>query len=728
MKKLLVLLLSLALLLGVVPAQADQGAADVVMQGKVYHLTLDSVDIVDGRLTVVIKGYGGVLRWGESGPMVAGTPEARYGDEVVTASEVDLKVGSAFTFTFDRSDLPDEIWLNSYDQDVDPVLLWQAESGAAAEAPAESEPSTGRKIPGRKSSTPAGTAPGAAQPSTGRKIPGRKSAAPAEAFTPEPTEAPTPEPTPEPTAEPAPEPVGTEPEAGGWAVGDVVTFGRYEQDDNSANGAEPIEWIVLAADGDARLLLSRYGLAPMAYGDASGATWETSAVRSWLNGEFFRDAFPSEEQAHILESRLENPDNPHYGTAGGSDTTDLVFLLSIDELNEYLPVEGDRTTTSTDYAKASGAYTSSSNGNCWWWLRSPGMDPTFGAIVNSFGGSGGVYPNLDDPYRGDSCGTSDNCVRPALWVDPEGVAAPAESEAEPVQEPEAEPAAQDTLPAVLGALGEDVYRTTLEALQAGEVIERGSRGDTAKGVQQTLVAFGQGISVDGSVGPKTIAALNAVQAAFGLEVTEALDAAGYAELLPRLLVSTNPDAAEALLPGQLDEGEFEYMRACALVAQGKFASARDLFDQSRWGDWLERAEACVQPWPKTGVLYKNPAVQGSSTELAVQFNGESDVGMLVKIYTTDGTLARTMFIGGTGKATASLPAGTYVIKDGTGKNWYGEEEAFGKTGYYEIMTFSGGSQEIQLKRNYRSTITVNVQEDNPGADSVGADRENWEAF
>ena len=53
----------------------------------------------------------------------------------------------------------------------------------------------------------------------------------------------------------------------------------------------------------------------------------------------------------------------------------------------------------------------------------------------------------------------------------------------------------------------------------------------------------------------------------------------------------------------------------------------------------------------------------------MKFNTDPDTAMLVKIYTLDGVLARTMFIGGTGKATASLPAGTYIVKDGTGKNW-----------------------------------------------------------
>ena len=72
---------------------------------------------------------------------------------------------------------------------------------------------------------------------------------------------------------------------------------------------------------------------------------------------------------------------------------------------------------------------------------------------------------------------------------------------------------------VLDALGDEIYRATYDAICSGEVIRKGSKGDAAKGVQQTLIAFGQDIAADGSVGPKTIGALNAVQAAFGMEQT-----------------------------------------------------------------------------------------------------------------------------------------------------------------------------------------------------------------
>ncbi len=101
--------------------------------------------------------------------------------------------------------------------------------------------------------------------------------------------------------------------------------------------------------------------------------------------------------------------------------------------------------------------------------------------------------------------------------------------------PQPTPSPSDPVAAALAALGVDAYRPLREALGRGETVGDGSRGDAAKGLQQLLVAFGQDIRADGIVGPKTIAALNAVQDRYGLPRTAALDAAGLAALLPLLL-------------------------------------------------------------------------------------------------------------------------------------------------------------------------------------------------
>ena len=106
-----------------------------------------------------------------------------------------------------------------------------------------------------------------------------------------------------------------------------------------------------------------------------------------------------------------------------------------------------------------------------------------------------------------------------------------------LEAPAATPDAWPQVDEALKALGIDAYRALYDALSAGETVGEGSRGDAARGLQQMLVAFGQKVAVDGIVGPKTIAALKAVQAQYGLPPSEKLDAADLATLLPLLLTA-----------------------------------------------------------------------------------------------------------------------------------------------------------------------------------------------
>ena len=107
---------------------------------------------------------------------------------------------------------------------------------------------------------------------------------------------------------------------------------------------EPIKWRVLHTDGKQALLLSDVVLDDQKYHTKKkSVTWETSTVRSWLNGygaesneqsvdytqkNFIGSAFTPEEQAAIANSPLENGDSTEYGTEGGNSTADKVFLLS----------------------------------------------------------------------------------------------------------------------------------------------------------------------------------------------------------------------------------------------------------------------------------------------------------------------------------------------------------------------------------------------------------------
>ncbi len=192
-------------------------------------------------------------------------------------------------------------------------------------------------------------------------------------------------------------------------VGDYVFFGAYEQDNNTANGKEDIEWLVLDKKDGKVLVISKYALDCQQYNTSyTNVTWETCSLRKWLNGTFINEAFSEAEKAIIPTVTVSADKNPEYSTNPGNATQDKVFLLSITEANQYFSFDSARQCEATAYVEAQDAYVSSSNGNCWWWLRSPGLNQRYAASVYSDGDVGEGGPDV-------CYGTC--AVRPALWID-----------------------------------------------------------------------------------------------------------------------------------------------------------------------------------------------------------------------------------------------------------------------------------------------------------------------
>lgn len=207
-----------------------------------------------------------------------------------------------------------------------------------------------------------------------------------------------------------------------FSSGRYVTLGTYPQ---SANGDDltPIEWRVLARDGNKALLISRYGLDVQPYNsEKTDVTWETCTLRTWLNNTFFNKAFTSAEQATILTTTVYNfwtEGNTEWESGGGNTTQDRIFLLSYEEANQYLQVKyrqgiGDNNrasrVTPTEYALARGAYTQDYKtpegaDAGWWWLRSPGREQRHAAIVSH---NGFLSYSVVSSTSG--------LIRPAVWI------------------------------------------------------------------------------------------------------------------------------------------------------------------------------------------------------------------------------------------------------------------------------------------------------------------------
>ena len=183
-------------------------------------------------------------------------------------------------------------------------------------------------------------------------------------------------------------------------VGSVIPFGPYK-------------WCVLDVQDDKALLITDKIVEERPYNDEFiPVTWETCTLRSYLNGEFLKK-FSEKEQAGICKIENTNLDNQWYGANGGRNTTDKLFLLSLEEVVKYFGDSGQLKNKNPESAWCiDDQYNDKrvaklNNSGSWWWLRSPGGLQDNAARVGLDGGVG-----LD----GDNVNAETGGVRPALWL------------------------------------------------------------------------------------------------------------------------------------------------------------------------------------------------------------------------------------------------------------------------------------------------------------------------
>lgn len=241
-------------------------------------------------------------------------------------------------------------------------------------------------------------------------------------------------------------------------VADKLYMGIYEQDAD-ASTQDPLEWIILTANEEKALVLTKYIIKMDSYFNPAWikfkyCNWNGSLIttfrgsnnwypsadymsfkkingvvmvpkrdgtyisnddltrlyhcRPWLNGTFRNTVFSDEERERILLTHNTNPDNPNFSSIdGGPDTYDYVFFLSYDEVLTYMPDPNSRKTASTPVAASQLAKGKS----VYWWLRTRGGSNVNAAAVYA----SGVY-NGNVHYGGSDVGHSDVGYRPAMWI------------------------------------------------------------------------------------------------------------------------------------------------------------------------------------------------------------------------------------------------------------------------------------------------------------------------
>lgn len=187
------------------------------------------------------------------------------------------------------------------------------------------------------------------------------------------------------------------------SIGDIIYYGKYEQDGNSENGSEPLTWIVLGTNGDNLILLSEYIIEKMPFG--SGHYWESSSVREWLNNDFLNQAFSSDEK-NMIQKMITS-----------DETEDMVFLLSAEEARGFFASDDTRVAYITEYMEQMDFNGYNSKGT--WRTRSisTASNGKGVVIVETDGNvrSAGSAPDVPNRYS-----SSDIGVRPVISLNVSG--------------------------------------------------------------------------------------------------------------------------------------------------------------------------------------------------------------------------------------------------------------------------------------------------------------------
>ena len=216
------------------------------------------------------------------------------------------------------------------------------------------------------------------------------------------------------------------PDAGILRIGDEITFGCHN-------------FVVLDVRERSALILTKniVMIRPF-HNPVEEVTWHESNIRYFLNNEFLH-TFTQSEVNRILwtnfeRNEIENLDNPWFGTSGGRDDFDLVFLLCIEQVLRYFGDSGFVEAGKNPSARNAiwpnfGAFiwgvhdvysgnihnhvlnrrmaADLNNNPRRWWLRNPGFYTTDTVFVDADG-------TLN--INGTVVSNTNIGVRPAMWI------------------------------------------------------------------------------------------------------------------------------------------------------------------------------------------------------------------------------------------------------------------------------------------------------------------------
>ena len=197
-------------------------------------------------------------------------------------------------------------------------------------------------------------------------------------------------------------------------IGDKLLFGNYD-------------WHVLDMQNNMALIITEYIIEQRPYHDAyKEITWADCALRHYLNGEFY-DRFNEDDKLRICPVINRNSNNQWYGTKGGEDTKDYIFLLSMEEMvcnyfgdsseKLYNPRKNQRywfERKDQNNCRRIARLEDNKEQVWWWWTRTPGRVGVKAVYIHGDGNIGIQGNNILKGNVAD--GKCTGGVRPALWI------------------------------------------------------------------------------------------------------------------------------------------------------------------------------------------------------------------------------------------------------------------------------------------------------------------------
>jgi len=214
--------------------------------------------------------------------------------------------------------------------------------------------------------------------------------------------------------------------------GAVIEFGKF------------LKWRVLDIEDKKALLITDTIIGKRQYHDKNLViTWDKCTLQKYLNCDFIERFFSEEDKKRIVNTKVTNPDNLWYGVKCGTETTDKIFLLSLEEADKYFGNSGDyliekrknhcpaaiqpfgTITVNKEFITANNGSLMSNENNAdriakyeepyWWWLRSVGSNVyDYNSGSNNYNAAC-VNDDGSVNVKGRKM-TTKGGVRPALWL------------------------------------------------------------------------------------------------------------------------------------------------------------------------------------------------------------------------------------------------------------------------------------------------------------------------